>query len=43
MYEQTARLKEGRDTMVIPWLQGFVDTVGRERALYLLQGVGIVG
>jgi hypothetical protein len=43
MFEQTARLKEGKDAMVIPWLQGFVDSVGQECAQYLLQGVGLVG
>ena len=43
MFEQTARLKEGKSEMLVPWLRGFVSNVGAERAQYLLQGVGEVG
>jgi len=42
MFEKTARLKEGRSDMVVPWLQGFVHEMGSKRALFLLQGAGLV-
>jgi hypothetical protein len=35
MFEQAAKLDEGTSDMVTPWLDGFVKSVGIEKARYL--------
>ena len=42
MYNKAAALNESTSNAAVPWLQGFVDTVGLERARYLLRDVGVV-
>jgi len=42
MFEKTAKLKDGRSEIVVPWLNGFVNSMGQERVQYLLRDAGIV-
>jgi hypothetical protein len=42
MYQKTAKLDQGASDMVTPWLKGFVESVGADRARYLLKDVGLL-
>jgi len=37
IYDAKANVQEGQDRWIMPWLSGFVETVGREKAKLLLE------
>jgi hypothetical protein len=40
---RAVRARQEKDDAIRPWLKGFIDSVGLDKAEMLLQGVGKVG